>query len=262
MFKNFTPYVIAAYATAPRDWYAHAFVPCESTQELSAGFISPHHVVIERKVVPADAIKRRVAELADAIERETGRKPGKKQRADLADQARVELLPRAFPKRKVVPLMTDGDLLILGSTSAGDLDVVTSLLVRSAEGLTLSMLSTPKNPGSAMTEWVRDEFSMGGFDIGREVTLEGGDRTATFKGYSLDGNPEVDALVKQGHTVQSLALGYRDRIAFTLTDGLQFKGVKLLDLTFGGRESSDDADRALWAGEVFPLVRALREVLA
>lgn len=267
MFKNFTPYLIAAPATAPTNWESRAFSPCGATEECSVGFINSRTVMIERKVVPADALKRRVDEVAAEIERETGRKPGKKQRADLTEQARHELLPRAFPKRKVVPFMQLDDLMVVGSTSSGDLDLAATLLVQTTPDLAIGTLTTARHPGAAMTEWVLDAAEPVGFAVGREVTLEGENRIATFKGYSLIYNDEIDALIKQGHGVQSLALSYDDRVSFTLTDGLQFKAVKLLDLVFEGRETGadddqDEADRALWAGELRRLLAAVREALA
>jgi len=262
MFKNFTPYLIAQAATGPMNWESRSFSPCGETQQVSAGFISSDVIKIERKAVPAETIKRRVNELASVIERETGRKPGKKQRADLADQALQELLPRAFPKQTTVHVMQVGDLMIVGSTGAGDLDVATTLLIHATPGLALGELTTAQHPAAAMTHWVKEGNPPHQFDLGREVTLVMGDRRSTFKGYPLGVSDAVDALLDQDHAVESLALAYDDRVSFTMTDGLQFKGVKLLDVVFEGHESDDEADRALWKGELSRLLASVREALA
>jgi len=73
---------------------ARAFIPCSATQEKSTGFVplrGDDHgalvesiggqwiasVMTETRSVPADALQRRVDEMADAIEKQTGRKPDK-----------------------------------------------------------------------------------------------------------------------------------------------------------------------------------------
>jgi recombination associated protein RdgC len=52
----------------------------------------------EQRLLPGSVVTERVDELAEQIEHQTGRKPGKKARKDLKEQAAHELLPRAFTK--------------------------------------------------------------------------------------------------------------------------------------------------------------------
>ena len=50
----------------------------------------------EKKVVPSSALKTAVAERVEEVERMTGRKPGKKERREIKDDALLALLPSAL----------------------------------------------------------------------------------------------------------------------------------------------------------------------
>ncbi|MFX6218454.1 recombination-associated protein RdgC, partial [Acinetobacter baumannii] len=62
------------------------------------------------------------------------------------------------------------------------------------------------------------------------------------------------------------ALSWRDRVAFTLTEGLAIKKISFLELAFEGRPEASgdeafDADLALATGELSRLIPALIEGL-
>lgn len=113
-------------ADGARAWHGGAkrgFLPCRANQAKATGWEPPREAlgdlvegvagqiigrfVIETKAVPADAVRKRVDELADAIEQTTGRKPGKRERKDLREDAMQELLPHAFPKRTACTVWID-----------------------------------------------------------------------------------------------------------------------------------------------------------
>lgn len=259
MFKSFTPYTVTRGPMCSRP----EFTPIDGGASLSIGFtpVAPdaaciagiETVTIERKTVPADVLKRRVDALAADVEQQTGRKPGKKHRAELKEQALGTLLLNAFPKRKTVPLLwleAEGVLLI-GSTSAADTDAVTTLLVNNESGLTIAPVVLDKSPSLVMTTWLlgSEEHEPRKFDLGRSVTLDGGEGTASFKDESL--YREVVYREARVKTVTSLALESERDVTFTLTDGLQVKGIKL-----GGVVPDNDhadavtAECHLWAGEL------------
>jgi recombination associated protein RdgC len=63
-----------------------------------------------------------------------------------------------------------------------------------------------------------------------------------------------------------LALSWKDRVAFTLTEGFAIKKISFLDLVFEGRPEASgdeafDADMALATGELGGLIPALIEGL-
>ena len=89
------------------------FVACGSSQPLSSGWVAPRgldhaplaesvggqwllRLMVEKKVLPGAVVKRRADEMAAQIERQTGRKPGRRQTKELKEDALHELLPLAF----------------------------------------------------------------------------------------------------------------------------------------------------------------------
>lgn len=279
MFANFTPYAYTGPLLAEQAAQAAQFAPCAPSQASAHGYVRPRggagdllveptgflSVMIERKAVPSDVLARRVQAMAERVEAETGRKPGKKQRGELKEQAMLELLPAAFPKRKTVPVqyLPQLGLILVGSTSAQDLDIVTNLLVRTVDGLTLGLLQTKAAPAARMASWLLDGEAAAGFTIDRECELKSSDELKSVVRYArhnLD-TDEVRDHIRAGKMPTSLALTYDDRVSFKLTDALQFKSCELLDLAFEGkgedRGDAFDADLLFWRTELGLMLAAL-----
>lgn len=261
MFKNFTPLVIAAGAFASPD---APFVPCERSQAQSLGFSSPTTITIERKAVPAEVLKRRVDELAEAYFQQHGRKPGKKARAELKEQVTHELLAVAFPKRKTVELMVipEVGLLLIGSTSGADVDAITPLLVRTIDGLDLGMVTTTKAPLVALADWLVNDDAPVNFSLGRECLLSGEDGKVRFTDHSLTSDA-VTQHVRGSKWVDELQLTFGEHLTFTVTPDLAFKGCDLAGLVNEVEDHADAhaADRALWSGTLTPMLVALIDEL-
>ena len=224
------------------------FVPCMSTQEQSVGWTSPRTggalvekigewrimaLTIETKKVPPAIVQRRVEEACAAIERETGRKPIKKTRRELKDQVVLELLPNAFPKRKVVEVAvrTDG-LTLIGSTSAGALETVITEVVSALAQVEVAPLQTPMSPAGWMASMLHEtnegHDSIDDFSVGDSCELKGAEGKAVrYANHDL----HLDEI--RGHLaekqVAKLGLTYDGRVSFVLTDALQLKSIEVLD---------------------------------
>lgn len=247
MFDNFTPYTYSGEPVMD----GHRFVACTPSQESSIGFVEPGVVRIERRTVPPQAIDRRVRELSEAYERETGCKAGRKKVKEFKEQAFVDLLPRAFSKTKDVRFtyLEAQGLLVVGSTSQADLDAITTLLVAADDKLTIGMLVTKENPATVLSGWVaQGECDAEGFQLGRKVKLAGVEGNVSYDKHSLDCD-NVKEHLKQGKVVEELAL-VLDEASFTLTDTLQFKAVDVQLQSEG-----DEAELVLWR-------KALGDILA
>lgn len=208
------------------------FQPLSAAQAvLSIGFDSDENVVIERKSVPSDVVKRELDKACAALEKERGRAPGRKERKELKEAIATQLLGTAFAKRKTIQLqwIADMNLLLVGSTTSADLDAIITLLVRCEEGLEVSPLHVASNTSAMLTAWVAGNTQPDDFDLGRTVTLgtlEGA--RVSFRDYDLESQEVQDQASRDDRSVVSLDMFYRPReLSFTLNPLLQVRNFKV-----------------------------------
>ncbi|MCE4539944.1 recombination-associated protein RdgC [Pelomonas sp. P7] len=292
MFKNLITYRIGEgwqtdAAQLAEQLAKEPFLPCTPTQALAVGWAPPRGVehaplveVIdghwllklrrEQRLLPSSVVQERVDELAEQIEEATGRKPGKKARKDLKEQATHELLPRAFTKSSAtrVWIAPQQRLLFVDAGSSSRADEVVTLLIQASPGLSLQLVQTAESPAACMAAWLLDGVTPEGFQIERECELKGSDEQKPVVRYArhpLDID-EVRAHLTSGKMPTRLALSWNERVAFTLTEGFAIKKISFLDLAFEGRPEASgdeafDADAALATGELGRLIPALIEGL-
>jgi recombination associated protein RdgC len=291
MFKNATIYRIASDTTFDEHTNAALeqdfdFVPCGPTQEKSVGWIPPRghehgpliesvfgqlilKLMVESKTVPADVIRREVAERVAHIEASTGRKPGKKETREISEDVRQFLLPMAFTKQAATLVWIDKEskLMVIDSASQSRLDDVITALVKSIDGLELQMVNTIISPASAMSQWLVEQEGPAGFSVDRECELKACDESKAVVKYGrhpLDID-EVAQHIANGKVPTRLALTWNDRISFVLTDGFQLKKISFLESVFEGAEQHEDrfdADVAILTGELKSMIPDLIEALA
>ncbi|MCW8205728.1 recombination-associated protein RdgC [Verminephrobacter aporrectodeae subsp. tuberculatae] len=290
MFKNVLLYRIAPQSqvewTQLEEALAKApFMECGATQEKSLGWVAPRgeahgplaesvagqwivRCMLEAKAVPGPVLARKVKEKAERIERETGRKPGKRESRDLKDETRLDLLPMAFTKQTAVWVWMDtaSRLLLLDTSSQSCADEVVTLLVESLPGLSVALLDTRTSPQAAMSHWLGAQKPPAGFSVDRECELKSADEENSVVRYArhrLD-IEEVQAHIAAGKLPTRLALTWNDRVSFLLTEGLQLRKLEFLDPVFDGGKADDrgfDTDVALATGELAQLIPDLIEAL-
>ncbi|WP_260675312.1 recombination-associated protein RdgC [Comamonas aquatica] len=282
MFSNLIIYRIAsAWAgtlQALEDALQKApFQPCGATQEQSSGWVPPRgeahgllaesvggqwilRFMSESKMLPASVLNRKVQEKADAIELEFGRKPGKKEKRDLKDEAKLDLLPMAFTKQSSmwVWIAPQAQLLVLDTGAQGKADEVVSLLVESLQGFGVALVDTQTSAQAAMAHWLLTQEAPAGFSIDRECELKAADESKAVVKYGrhpLDID-EVKQHVEHGKLPTKLAMTWDERVSFVLTDALQVKKIALLDavLDQAGDEGGFDTDVAIATGELSKLI--------
>lgn len=293
MFKTITIYRL------PQEWSPSVaemeaavsklkHVPCGPTQEKAVGWVEPRgeehgamvesvggqrmlKLLIETKGVPGSLVKEKADEEADRIELAQGRRPGKKEMKQLREDALFALLPQAFPKKTSVWVWVNpaDRMLVIDASSQSKVDEAVTALVETFDGLVMSLLQTQVAPQSAMTRWLGSDSgddSPEAFSVLRECELRSSDEekaTVKFTRHNLE-IEEVRRHIAQGKLPTRLALSWEDRVAFTLTESMQIKGIKFLDGVFDGRADGDagfDADVALATGELDKLIPALVEAL-
>ncbi len=289
MFKNMIVYRIAAQWEGSLEQLEEAlqktpFVPCGATQEKSIGWVPPRgeehgalaesvggqwmlRFMSESKMLPASVLNRKVQEKADAIEKEFGRKPGKKEKRDLKDEAKLDLLPMAFTKQSSMWVWIDpqAKFLVLDTGAQGKADEVVTLLVESLQGFGVALLDTQTSAQAAMAHWLLTQEAPAGFSIDRECELKAADESKAVVRYArhpLD-IEEVRLHVQQGKLPTKLAMTYDDRVSFILADSLQIKKIAFLDavLDQAGDEGGFDTDVAIATGELSKLIPELIEAL-
>lgn len=279
MFKNLIVYRIAAAWQPQLDSLETAlaampFVPCSASQEQSGGWVPPrgqeHGPLVEAiaghwlacwqtetRMLPAAVVAQRVEEKVQRITEESGRTPGRKERRDLKDEARLDLLPLAFTQRRSMPVWIDPRqrLLALDTGNQTRADAVATALVKQVQGLSLALLDTRLSPQAAMSNWLQQQQAPAGFSIDNECELKSGNADKAVVRYArhpLD-IAEVPEHIRAGKLPTRLAMTWQGRVSFVLTEGLQLKRVALLETEQQESQRGDDdfdADVALATGEL------------
>lgn len=259
------------------------FTPCTATQAKSSGWTPPRgekhgalvevaagqwlaQFTIETKSVPASAVKKKVQEMADKIEREHGRKPGRKELRDMKYDALTLLLPNAFPRQKACMVWIDPETRIMAvdaSSQAVADEVVASLVRVSGPYFSISQVITKVSPQAAMTQWLLaacdGESLPDGLHIRRDCELRSaGDEPARvrFDSHPVT-TPEIRKHITEGKRPVKLALGWQGTIYFTLTNTMQLKRIVIEQLQNNvPSDSAKDelekfaADAAIFTGEM------------
>jgi recombination associated protein RdgC len=290
LFKNLLMYRLAqAWHATPESMEASLqgarFINCAATQEKSVGWVSPRgeehgplleivagqclfKLMIETRSLPASVVRRTLQERATHIEASTGRKPGKKELRDLKDDIRLELLPQSFTKQLSVLLWLDREagLLVVDAASTARADDAVTLLLQTLPGLVLRPLNTQLSPASAMTQWLLSQEVPAGMSVDMDCELKASDASKAVVRYArhrLD-TPEVQEHVRAGKLPTRLALTWRGRVSFVLTEGMALKKLAFLEGVFDGHEAQDegfDADAAIATGELQGLLADVIEAL-
>lgn len=264
------------------------FAPCAAAQEKSVGWVEPRgqahgalvevvdgqwllEQALETKSVPASVVKRRLEDRVAQIEAASGRKPGKKERRDLADDIRQTLLPQAFSKQASTLVWIDPKAarVLLDAGSQARADEAMTALVNAIEGLVVQPVDSTTAPATAMAHWLSSQEAPAGFSIDRECELKAPDESRAVVRYTrhaLDID-EVRQHIAQGKMPTRLAMTWNGRLSFVLTEALQLRRLALLDHVLedrpqaaGDRQEDDfDTDVALVTGE---LRRLLPDLLA
>jgi recombination associated protein RdgC len=268
---------------------AGVFVPCAGNQEKSAGWVPPREeygllleavagqwilkLMTETKSVPLQAITDAMAEHIKRITDTTGRKPGKKEKRELMDDVRLQLLPHAFPKRTATLIWIDpaAGLLVVDASTQAKADEAISALVYFIDGFTVQSINTETSPAASMAHWLHSKEAPQGFSVDRECELKACDESKAvvrFSRHALD-TDEVAEHIAMGKMPTRLALTWGLRVSFVLTEHLQIKKIDFFDVVFadhygGNRPDADDrfdADVAIMSGELRMLIPELLEAL-
>lgn len=286
MFKNLQLFKIIQ-AAIPANFAdaleARGFVPCGASQEKSVGWVPPRggehdeyapviggHTILklttEVKAVPGDVLARKVDEQVAHIEQTTGRKPGKKERREIKEDAKLALLPMAFAKRSstLIWVNSKDGYIAIDASSQSKADEAITELIKTLDGLALQLVNPQQSPGASMAQWLTNPDNLPEiFSLDRQCELRALDESKArvkYANHSLD-IEEIREHIAMGKMPVSLSLTWNDRVSFTLTEGMALKKLQFLDVVFEDTASKGDtaedhfdADVAIATGELSKLV--------
>lgn len=252
--------------------------PCGPSSMQSIGWVPPRdagpllHVVnrqillalgVEQRLMPASVVKRFASDRAKAIEEAEGRKVGRKEMRELREAAAIELMPKAFIRRRTTFGWIDpvNGWLVIDAASPAKAEEFLEHLRKSVEGLPAKLVNVAQSPSASMTGWVAAGEAPAGFTIDQDMYLRSAEKAEVrYVRHTLEGD-DIHQHISAGKVVTRLALTWADRISFVLTEDLQIKRLSFLDIlkdeADGQAENEDerfDIDFTLMAGEVARLL--------
>ena len=184
-----------------------------------------------------------------------------------------ELLPRAFTRTQKLDAWIDptNGWLILNSSSAPRAEEFTKLLRKTIGSLPVTLPESETSPAVAMTEWLVSSKLPEPFTLGFECELknQGDDKgSATYKQHDLTLD-EVQTSLQAGKYAAKLAIEWDEKISFVLSEDLQIKKLKFLDVLEEQLNDNDpqsyeehiDIQFSLMTGEVASLLKDLMKAL-
>lgn len=255
-----------------------AFVPLMKGEEVSNGFVHPEAgrvlrdaeaaekvnpyrfvhpwggreglacaLLGEKRSVPADVLEREVRARVNKIEDGEKRTLHKRERDQIKDEAKRELLSRAFSRFGLVYVGVDflRSRLLIGSASKSEVEAVKTHLRRGLGMLPIYHWATVESPAITMREWVLegppDEVWLHG-----PVTICDTERQGTWKG----ADPQDDVIVeplKNRMLVEKIGINLAGDCGFFLDESLTIRKYHLdeVKLDVIGRDlgkSAEDMD--------------------
>lgn len=267
-----------------------ALTPCGSQDLAKVGWVSPmgkkgeslFHAVNgqvilcakkEEKILPPAVISQELQKKIEKLEGEQHRKLKKTEKDSLKDEVLQSLLPRAFSRftNTLLWIDTDNSLIIVNAASSKRAEDTLALLRKSLGSLPVVPLTMENPIELTLTEWVRSGQPPAGFTLQDEAQLkaileEGG--VISCKKQDLCGD-EIATNIEAGKLVTKLALEWRERVTFSLTDTGSLKKLKFTESLLEQNDDIDredfaarfDADVVLLTGELSALINDLIKAL-
>lgn len=220
------------------------------------------------RVLPGPVLAEEVAERIERIEAKEGRHVGRREKADIRDQAHFELLPRAFTRARRTTCIIDlraSRVWVDASSETRAETVVTAL--REALGSLPVVRPEPRmDVAEELSRWVAEDHALPrGFECGDRCLLESSNEVkSSVRITAMDlQKEEIRAHLEAGLQATKLNVAVDDAIEFDLDEHLDLKRIRALDVIQDNLDSvdADDAVAELTA-RIALQGEALRGILA
>ncbi|WP_423820535.1 recombination-associated protein RdgC [Salinisphaera sp. SPP-AMP-43] len=199
------------------------------------------------RVLPGPVLSEEVEERIERIQANEGRTVGRKEKADIRDQAHFELLPRAFTRSKRTPFVVDlrASRVWVDVSSESRAETVITALREALGSLPVTRPEPRMNPAEELSRWVADDTTLpNGFECGDRCLLESTDEVkSSVRINAMDlQQDEVRAHLAAGMQATKLNVAIDDAIEFDLDEHLDLKRIRALDLIQDDLDSVDADD--------------------
>jgi DNA recombination-dependent growth factor C len=225
-----------------------------------------------KRDLPARVVRDRVDEMCQEVESTMGRKPGRKERAELAEDAEHELLPKAFISKTRVPVIfTSKREVFIFTTAQKRIDACHLFLGRFLQELKVDYTPVPFGLDYQMTinaeAWI-NSLALGDHD---GETFVATDFAAMREGASGKlrvtdrelGHQEVQNALKSGWRVEQIGMMYvESAMRFRMDTSMRFRQIKLgEDALLESSEADGEMLAVAWLilKECQQLINAIRE---
>lgn len=218
----------------------------------------------ETKLLPASVVRQVANTKAEEIEEKQGFKPGRKQMREIREEVEFSLRTQAFSIFHYISVWIDpiNHWLVIDAGTNAKADAVIGLLAESLSSVPIELIQFERSPTSKMTEWLLgkcpDAFSI---DDNAELTaINEASAKIRYVGRVMEPKQLKDIL-ESGKCCTRLALTWRERVSFILTEDGDIKRVSPIDLEINdetmSNEEIDDANLSLMAAELARLFEDL-----
>ena len=189
------------------------------------------HKTVER-ILPPSVVKDELAAKVEQVESQEGRRVSRSEKADLKDQIVFDLLPQAFKKSTVTPVLFDfaRSEILVGCSSQNQAEDVLSSLRSALGGLSAKPASADFSATDEMSRWVVNKSEpLNGYEIGDRCELSGDSgEKVRVTGLAAKTEQTQRYVEDLSMTVVKLEM-YDEALAFDLTDTLNLRRVSPLD---------------------------------
>lgn len=226
----------------------HPLPPCGALDMAVHGWVNPRHEGLfshtvngqwlialghDTKVLPAAVIQQAARREADHIAEETGLPVSRKQMREIKERVTEELLAKAFTRQTHTLVWIDPINRWIGvnASNATRGDLVAEKLSRAINEIWTRRVEPRRSPMSAMTGWVAEGEAPSGFTIDQDLELRAPEENSgiRYTRHNLDGD-EIKQHIAAGKMATKLALTWRDKVSFVLTEEMQIKRLTFLDV--------------------------------
>lgn len=271
-FKAFVPFIVnsVAYEQDPDDlqvtdpsggdWRRIGLaepIKGEGLEVHLQGRDRMYGVQINERILPGKVRDEALAKLVAKTEKQDGRKVSKKEYAQLREQVEFELLPKAFIRRTVVPVIftkldENRDFMLICTSSAKRADdcAAVMLALYGDDGLKASALQVEAPlPGQFRTlalgeSWGTDQDGMlADFGPTDSIVLKGSDKKRiSIKDKPIDEKDVQDIVSLAEYNVVEMGMAYGDEwdtapvLTFTVSGSLIFKRIETPGIKTTGKD--------------------------